>query len=47
MENSIKSKTGNAPIEKVGHTFSGMFGSEPYAKKKGSPAKPTDQAFGK
>lgn len=47
MYDSIKSKTGNAPIEKVGHTYSGMFGSEPYAKKKGSSTKPTEQTFGK
>lgn len=40
------SKTKNAPIEKVGHTFSGRFGSEPNAKRKGGPDKPTPQTFG-
>lgn len=39
-------KTGNAPIVKVGHTTSGVFGSEPMAQPKGSAAtKPTDQTF--
>lgn len=35
MEKSIKSKTGSAPIKKVGHTTSGRFGSEPMAKERG------------
>ena len=39
-------KTGNAPIVKVGHTVSGVFGSEPNAQPKGAAAtKPTDQTF--
>lgn len=47
MEHSIKSKTGNAPIKKVGHTTSGVFGSEPNAKVKGRSTMPTEQTFGK
>lgn len=39
-------KTGNAPIIQVGHTTSGVFGSEPMAQPKGAAAtKPTDQKF--
>lgn len=38
--------SGNATIKKVGHTFSGRFGSEPNAKRKGTPAEPTPQTFG-
>ena len=47
MDPSIKSKTGSAPITKVGHTYSGQFGSEPMAKTKGRSDKPTEQTFGK
>lgn len=47
MEHSIKSKTGNAPIKKVGHTTSGQFGSEPDAKTKGRSGMPSEQTFGK
>jgi hypothetical protein len=47
MDPSIKSKTGSAPIEKVGHTTSGRFGSEPMARTKGASDKPTPQTFGK
>ena len=47
MDNTLKSKTGSAPIKKVGHTYSGTFGSEPNAKTKGTPVNPTDQTFGK
>lgn len=32
---SISSKTGSAPIVKVGHTASNQFGSNPDAKVKG------------
>ena len=46
MPQEIQSKTGNAPIEKVGHTYSGRNGSEPNAKVAGS-EKPTEQTFGK
>ena len=45
MEQSIKSKTGSAPIKKVGHTYSGRFGSEPMAKERGRSAEPTPQTF--
>jgi hypothetical protein len=38
--------TQNAPIVKVGHTTSGVFGSEPMAKVKGRGEKPTEQTFG-
>lgn len=38
--------TQNAPIIKVGHTNSGVFGSEPMAKVKGRDTKPADQTFG-
>jgi len=39
-------KTGNAPIVQVGHTMSGVYGSEPMAQPKGVAAnKPTDQKF--
>jgi hypothetical protein len=38
--------TGNAPIIKVGHTNSGVFGSEPMAKTKGRDGKPAEQTFG-
>lgn len=37
--------TQNAPIVKVGHTFSNVFGSEPMAKTKGRDGKPTEQTF--
>lgn len=45
MKQTIDSKTGSAPIKKVGHTFSGVFGSEPNAKVKGRPTEPTDITF--
>jgi hypothetical protein len=45
MEKNIKSKTGKAPIQKVGHTYSGKFGSEPMAKERGRSATPTEQTF--
>jgi hypothetical protein len=45
MEKNVKSKTGNAPIVKVGHTYSGKFGSEPMAKERGRSQTPTDQTF--
>jgi hypothetical protein len=47
MDPNIKSKTGSAPVEKVGHTYSGQFGSEPNAKTRGRSDKPTPQTFGK
>ena len=46
MQQSINSKTGSAPIKKVGHTHSNRFGSEPMAKERGRPAEPTPQTFG-
>jgi hypothetical protein len=45
MEKNIKSKTGKAPIEKVGHTYSGKFGSEPMARERGRSPKPSEQTF--
>lgn len=40
------SKTGNAPIVKVGQTMSGVYGIEPLAQPKGVAAtKPTEQTF--
>lgn len=47
MKQSIDSKTGTAPIKKVGHTYSNVFGSEPNAKVKGRSTEPTEQTFGK
>lgn len=44
---TIDSKTGNAPIVKVGQTFSNVFGSEPNAKVPGRSTEPTSQTFGK
>lgn len=38
--------TKNAPIKKVGHTYSGVFGSEPNAKVRGRSTEPTEQTFG-
>jgi hypothetical protein len=38
--------TQNAPITKVGHTNSGVFGSEPMAKVRGRDTKPSPQEFG-
>lgn len=37
--------TKNAPIVKVGHTHSDVFGSEPNAKVRGRGTKPTEQTF--
>jgi len=45
MEKNLGS-TQNAPIVKVGHTASGVFGSEPMAKTKGRSGKPTELNFG-
>ena len=45
MDKDIKSKTGSAPIKKVGHTTSGRFGSEPNAKERGRAAEPSEQTF--
>lgn len=39
-------KTGNAELVKVGHTFSGAYGSEPNAKRRGIAEMPTPQTFG-
>lgn len=47
MKQSIEQKTGSAPIEKVGHTYSGVFGMEPMAKTKGRTVTPTPITFGK
>jgi hypothetical protein len=38
MPKTISSKTGNAPIVKVGHTASNQFGSNPDVKTKGRSA---------
>ena len=38
-------KGGGAPIKKVGHTFSGRFGSEPNSQTR-NPKEPTPQSFG-
>jgi len=38
-------KPGNAPIVKVGQTYSGKFGSEPMAAVKGDKTVPTPQDF--
>jgi hypothetical protein len=46
MEKTI-GKTGSAPIKKIGHTFSGNFGSDPNAKVKGRGMEPSDITFGK
>lgn len=35
MQKSIKAKTGNADIKKVGHTVSNRFGTNPNAQMKG------------
>lgn len=35
----------DAKIVKVGHTYSGVFGSEPMAKVRGRDTKPTDETF--
>lgn len=45
MKQTIQSNTGNAPIKKVGHTTSGVFGSEPNAKVKGRSTEPTPITF--
>lgn len=48
MKQDISSKTGSAPIVKVGQTYSGAYGSEPNAKVCGPAAgEPTPQTFGK
>ncbi len=44
MDKNINSKTGSAPIVKVGHTYSDRFGSEPNAKERGR-GTPSDQTF--
>jgi hypothetical protein len=38
--------TQNAPIVKVGHTVSGVFGSETTSKTKGRSGRPADLNFG-
>jgi hypothetical protein len=40
-------KTGSAQIKKVGHTFSGLHGNDPNAKRRGYPTEPTPVTFGK
>lgn len=47
MDHSLNQSPGNAQIVKIGHTFSGVLGSEPNAKVRGRPAEPTPQTFGK
>lgn len=48
MEKELQSKPGSVPITKVGHTFSGFQGSDPFAKAKGAAGvQPTEQTFGK
>jgi hypothetical protein len=44
---SIKSNTGSVGIKKIGHTFSGLHGNDPNAKRKGYPSEPTTVSFGK
>lgn len=44
---SPPSKAGGATIKKVGHTYSGKFGSNPGAKVRGRNVEPTEQTFGK
>ena len=40
------SKTGNAPIVKVGQTYDGNYGIDPMAQPKGDVArKPTEETF--
>lgn len=45
MQQNIGSKTGSAPVKKIGHTFSNRFGSEPNAKERGRSPEPTEQTF--
>jgi hypothetical protein len=45
MKDSL-GKTGNAPIKKVGHTFSGSHGSNPMAQVKGVTTTPSEITFG-
>lgn len=40
-------KTGDAPLKKVGHTYSANFGSDPDAKVRGRAVEPTPITFGK
>lgn len=40
-------KTGSAPIKKIGHTFSGVFGVDPNATVRGRGTDPTDITFNK
>jgi hypothetical protein len=47
MEKSIKSKTGNAEVKKIGHSFSGQHGNNPNAQRRGYPSEPTTVSFGK
>ena len=47
MDKQMNQKTGNAPIVKIGHTTSGVFGSEPNARTTGRTDKPSEQTFGK
>jgi hypothetical protein len=47
MDKGIKSKTGNVGIKKIGHSFSGMHGNDPNAKRRGYPNEPTTITFGK
>lgn len=46
MDQSL-GKTGSAEIKKIGHTNSGVFGSEPDARVKGRSVEPTPQQFNK
>lgn len=44
---SEPSKAGGVTIKKVGHTYSGKFGSNPNAQVRGRSKEPTEQTFGK
>lgn len=44
MEHTL-GKTGDAPLKKVGHTASGVFGITPDAKVKGRGTEPTPLNF--
>lgn len=42
MDHSINSKTGGASLQKIGHTYSSVFGSDPNAKVRGRGTEPTE-----
>jgi|694.fasta_scaffold07540_15 hypothetical protein len=47
MQANIKSKTGNAEVKKIGHTYSGQHGNSVSAQRRGYPKEPTTITFGK